>query len=239
MTCPDADWTLKLNTGEKSAELGVGYVQFAMQGLRHQMSQGAANWTIDPGDRFTFYRLIDSVLPSTLGKDGHEKSFFDGIDTSWPGLAGQLGAEERKLPGLRSEFTEIAKLVADATAKIKGDDASTAAAPLMKIVTALNHVSSQVRGSSLSAAAKVDVLTRIADKQQHAETALNLALGVTLTAHVTPSLRPNQRSERKRRADHRLSRPGISGSRYFSQRIQASLGHRPHQVGSSCRMEHD
>jgi LmbE family N-acetylglucosaminyl deacetylase len=192
MTCPDADWTLKLNTGEKSAELGVGYVQFAMQGLRHQMSQGAANWTIDPGDRFTFYRLIDSVLPSTLGKDGHEKSFFDGIDTSWPGLARQLGAEEKKLPNLRSEFTEIAKLVADATAKINGDDASTAAAPLMKIVTALNHVSSQVRESSLSAPAKVDVLTRIADKQQHAETALNLALGVTLTAHVTPSVRPNQ-----------------------------------------------
>src|SRR5580698_9556222 len=46
MTCPDADWTLKLNTGERNADLGTGYVQFAMQGLRHQMSQGAANWTI-------------------------------------------------------------------------------------------------------------------------------------------------------------------------------------------------
>ena len=207
MTCPDADWTLKLNTGEKSADLGVGYFQFAMQGLRHQMSQGAANWTIDPGDRFTFYRLIDSVLPSTLGKDGHEKSFFDGIDTSWPGLAGQLGADERKLPGLRSEFTEIAKLVAEATANVKGDDASTAVAPLMKIVTTLNHVSSQVRGSSLSAAAKVDVLTRIADKQQHAETALNLALGVTLTAHVTPSLRPKQTVPKEKDAQTTVS-PG-------------------------------
>ena len=82
MTCPDADWTLKLNTGEKNADLGGGYVQFAMQGLRHQMSQGAANWTIDPGDRFTFYKLVDSVVPSTVGKDGHEKSFFDGIDTT-------------------------------------------------------------------------------------------------------------------------------------------------------------
>ena len=57
----------------------------------------------------------------------------------------------------------------------------------MKIVTHTESCESQVRASSLSAAAKVDVLTRIADKQQHAETALNLALGVTLTAHVTPS----------------------------------------------------
>ena len=72
-----------------------------MQGLRHQMSQGAANWTIDPGDRFTFYRLVDSVIPSTLGKDGHEKSFFDGIDTTLPGLAARLGAEETKVPKLR------------------------------------------------------------------------------------------------------------------------------------------
>src|SRR5450755_4913621 len=65
-TCPDADWTLKLNTGEKSEALGMSYVQFAMQGLRHQMSQGAANWTVDEGDRFTFYRLEDSVLRSIV-----------------------------------------------------------------------------------------------------------------------------------------------------------------------------
>src|SRR3984885_6221423 len=87
MTCPDDQWTLKLNTGERNADLGMGYVQFAMQGLRHQMSQGAANWTIDPGDRFTFYKLVDSVAPAKLDKDGHEKDFFDGIDTSLPGLA--------------------------------------------------------------------------------------------------------------------------------------------------------
>ena len=94
MTCPDPDWTLKLNTGEKNPDLGTGYVQFAMEGLRHQLSQGAANWTIDPGDRFTFYRLVDSVLPSTLGKDGHENSFFDGIDTTWPNW--QLDSERMR-----------------------------------------------------------------------------------------------------------------------------------------------
>ncbi len=72
VTCPEDQWTLKLNTGERDADLGMGYIQFAMQGLRHQMSQGAANWTIDPGDRFTFYKLVDSVVPAKLDKDGHE-----------------------------------------------------------------------------------------------------------------------------------------------------------------------
>ncbi len=67
MTCPDADWTLKLNSGEKNAELGMSYVQFAMEGLRHQASQGAANWTVDPGIglRFTGSRVpvIASAAP--------------------------------------------------------------------------------------------------------------------------------------------------------------------------------
>ena len=63
MTCPDKDWTVKFNTGERDPNLGMSYVQFAMEGLRHQMSQGLANWTVDPGDRFTFYKLVDSTLP--------------------------------------------------------------------------------------------------------------------------------------------------------------------------------
>jgi hypothetical protein len=190
MTCPDADWTLKLNTGEHSAELGMSYVQFAMQGLRHQMSQGAANWTVDPGDRFTFYRLVDSVVPSTLGKDGHEKSFFDGIDTTWPGLAMEAGAIETKTPRLRSELTEIAKWVAEATEDAKGSDVSAAAAPLMKLLTALNQLNAELRGNMDSAARKIDLLTQIAEKQQQAETALNLALGVSLTTDVFSDGKP-------------------------------------------------
>ncbi len=184
MTCPDADWTLKLNIGERSAELGMSYVQFAMQGLRHQMSQGAANWTVDPGDRFTFYRLVDSVGPPTAGKDGHEKGFFDGIDTTLPGLA-RLGAEEKKVPRLKSELTEVAKDIGAAAEGAKGKDASAAVAPLMKVVTGLSRVYSEVRGSTLSAGSKLDLLTQIPEKQQQAEKALNLALGVSLTTDVS------------------------------------------------------
>jgi LmbE family N-acetylglucosaminyl deacetylase len=183
MTCPDADWTLKLNTGERNGDLGMGYVQFAMEGLRHQKSQGAANWTIDPGDRFTFYRLVDSLAPGGV-KAGHEKSFFDGIDTSLAGLA-RLGAEEKQVPRLRMELATVARSVAAAAEGAKGNDASPAVAPLMKVVAELNQASSDVRGSSLSAQSRLDLLTQIAEKQQQAETALNLALGVSLTADVS------------------------------------------------------
>src|SRR5580700_4336843 len=74
MTCDAANYTLRLNTGVVDPVLGTSYIQFAMQGLRHQQSQGAANWTVDPGDRFTYYKLVDSVVESPKDKDGHEQS---------------------------------------------------------------------------------------------------------------------------------------------------------------------
>src|SRR5436189_3826882 len=78
-TCPAENYTVRLNTGATDPVLGMSYIQFAMEGLRHQLSQGAGGWSVEPGDRFTYYKLVESVLPPTV--DGHEKDFFDGIDT--------------------------------------------------------------------------------------------------------------------------------------------------------------
>ncbi len=191
MTCEDAKWTVKLNTGEPNADLGGSYVQFAMQGLRHQQSQGAANWNVDPGDRFTFYKLVDSVEPARLDKDGHEKDLFDGLDTTLTGLAAQLGAEESKVPQLRRELAEIAKSIADASQKAKENDSSVAAAPLMEVVAGLQRARSEVSKSALSVAAKSDLLARLEEKREQAETALNEALHITLEATTVSSVDPN------------------------------------------------
>ncbi len=183
MTCPDPDWTVKFNTGQRNPELGMSYVQFAMKGLRHQLSQGAANWTVDDGDRFTFYRRVDSVLPEQ--KAGHEQDFFDGIDTSWQAISSQFDMSEAKLPGVRSKLAEIAKLVAEASKAANGTDPSMSAQPLTKLVAQLTRLSTEINASSLPPSTKLDLLTRTAEKQQQAETALNLALGVTLAANVS------------------------------------------------------
>jgi len=116
MTCDAANYTLRLNTGVVDPLLGASYIQFAMQGLRHQQSQGAANWTVEPGDRFTYYKLVDSVPESLMSspkdrdKDGHEQDFFDGIDTTLPGLADRLSADrtsDKERKWLRSKLEEI------------------------------------------------------------------------------------------------------------------------------------
>ena len=76
-TCDAANYTVKLNTGKEDSLLGMSYVQFAIEGLKHQESQGLGGISIPKGDRFAFYKLVDSVVDSPKDKDGHEQDFFD------------------------------------------------------------------------------------------------------------------------------------------------------------------
>jgi hypothetical protein len=155
-----------------------------MEGLRHQLSQGSANWTVDPGDRFTFYKLADSIVPAKLDKDGHEKDYFDGIDTSLPALAARLGTEESKVPQLREELTEVTKKIAEASEDARGNDSSAASGPLMGIVAELVRARAEISKSALSVAPKSELLARLEEKSEQAETALNQALNVGLEATV-------------------------------------------------------
>jgi len=179
-TCPDADYTLRLNTGKPDPLLGMSYVQFAMEGLRHQLSQGAAAWTIDPGDRFTFYKLVDSVNPPVLDDKGHEKDFFDGIDTTLPGLAARLGDGETKAKFVPGELVEIQQRINQAVASAAHDPA-TAAAPLLEGLDTLNELVRRIQGSPLSEVNKANLLTALATKKDQLEHAANLSAGVSLT----------------------------------------------------------
>jgi LmbE family N-acetylglucosaminyl deacetylase len=183
MTCDAANYTLRLNTGVVDPVLGASYIQFAMQGLRHQLSQGAANWTVEPGDRFTYYKLVDSVVESPKDKDGHEQDFFDGIDTTLPGLAARLGEEEKKVPWLRGELEAIAAEVKHAAGKDESDPDS-AADPLTKAVQSLESVTARLESSGVAPIAKESLLAILEEKRQEAQTAVSLALDVSLKATV-------------------------------------------------------
>jgi hypothetical protein len=122
--------------------LGMSYIQFAMEGLRHQLSQGAGGWSVEPGDRFTFYKLVDSVKPPQLDKNGHERDFFDGIDTSLPGIVdrttGDLAAKA-KTADWRRELTGVQQDIAKATgAADRGP--SAAVAPLQSAMISLRRL---------------------------------------------------------------------------------------------------
>ena len=181
--CAPENYTVRLSTGEKDPLLGMTYAQFAMEGLRHQLSQGAGGWSIDAGPHYSFYRLVDSVLPPTKDKDGHEKDFFDGIDTSLPGLAGRLGVDEAKVPYLRAELVKVQSAVDDA--KNAANDPAQAAAPLLQGLKTNTALISRVSGEKgLAEIEKRELLGHLRLKRAQFEEAINLALGFTLSVAV-------------------------------------------------------
>jgi LmbE family N-acetylglucosaminyl deacetylase len=191
MTCDGANYAVKLNTGKEDPVLGTSFIQLAMKGLRHQLSQGAANWTVEPGDRFTFYKQVDSVVDSPKDKDGHEQDFFEGIDTTLPGLAARLGDEEKKAPWLRGEMFSAASEIKHADEKAASDPAS-AAEPLSKAVEALRAAIDRLKASDLSDAAKQNVLPLLQAKREEAQRGANMALSLHLEATVATGAEPGK-----------------------------------------------
>jgi len=179
MTCDAANYTLRLNTGVVDPVLGASYIQFAMEGLRHQQSQGAANWTVEPGDRFTYYKLVDSVVDSPKDKDGHEQDFFDGIDTTLPGLASRLGEEEKKVPWLRPALVEIKSKIDEAAVDANANP-TTAAEPLRATYRIVHEAIIKLVNSPLSALAIKDVRLRLEATENEIEKAEALSAGLSL-----------------------------------------------------------
>jgi LmbE family N-acetylglucosaminyl deacetylase len=189
-SCPAENYTVKLNTGQVNPQLQMSYIQFAMEGLRHQLSQGAGGWSVEPGDRFTYYKLVDSVVPPAADKDGHEKNFLDGIDTSLPGLASRLGEEEKKVPLLRQSLEGLALFIRQAAEQSKTDQ-SAVTSKLMWALMGLEDATRELKNSNVSNPAKLDVLARLNEKSEQLQNAFNLAANVSLEATVVPLTGPD------------------------------------------------
>ncbi|HWZ42893.1 MAG TPA: PIG-L family deacetylase [Candidatus Saccharimonadales bacterium] len=179
------DNDLMINTGTYSPVLGMSYAQYALEGLAHQTSQGTGGFRVSPGNRLDYYKLADSVLPpKAAGK--HETDFFDGIDTTLPGLAARAGDEEAKVPFLRPALTVMAKHVEEAARAFSLQDTSACAAPLLAGLAATRQLIGQVESSQLSAMAKARLLPSLRTKQEQFANAANEALGVYFEVTADP-----------------------------------------------------
>lgn len=184
------DWNIELDTSQTDPLLGESYVQFAFKGLQHQLSQGAGTWQLSDGRRTSHHKLIDSALPGVQVSNTHEKDFFDGIDTSLPGLATRLGADAAKVPWLRPQLEEITKQVEEATA-LAEKNARDTAHPLLRGLNLTRDLIDRVERSPLSAVEKADLVTKLQATQEEFEQAANLALGLALgVGPGTPDGRP-------------------------------------------------
>jgi LmbE family N-acetylglucosaminyl deacetylase len=179
------EYTVVFDTGALNPALGMGYVQFAIQGLRHELSQGVGYWHIEPGQHLDYYKLIDSVLPP-LSAGAHEKDFFDGIDTSVPALADRLGSEQSKVPQLKPELADFQDRINKASDEARKSP-ERAAEPLLQALAVLNRAISESEKAGLSPSARLDLMTRLEEKQRQCEQAINLAMSTSLRATVAPS----------------------------------------------------
>src|SRR6516162_624381 len=184
------DWNVELETSKEDALLGESYVKFAFAGLQHQLSKGAGGWTLTEGRRTSYYKLIDSALPGVPVSNVHEKDFFDGIDTSLPALAARLGKDAPKAPWLRPQLEEIAKMIDDAISAAERNPESAGKA-LLQGLNLTRSLVAKIEASSLSDAAKADLLVDLRTKQQQFEKAANLAYSIGLgVGPGTPDGRP-------------------------------------------------
>src|ERR1700675_83430 len=184
-SCDAGNYTVKLNTGKEDPLLGESYVQFAVEGLRHQRSQGLGGVSIPKGDRFAHYKLDDSVIESPKDSEGHEQDFFDGIDTTLPGLASRLGNEEKNVPWLRDELFRIQQRIAEVEHNVEhnpDDDSAKSTMALLSERKAADDLLQRVRQSSLSDDAKKLLTRELESKRNQFQQAANVALGVKLTA---------------------------------------------------------
>jgi len=172
-TCADENYTVKINTGEFDPVLGKSYVQFAIEGLRHQESQGLADISIPSGPRYAFYKLVDSTVPNTKDDKGHEKDLFDGVDTT---LAQLSKAEGKDIPWLEDELDRIKNDLDMAERNDAGAES------LLDAFQRLNASVGKISDAHLSDAAKSALIDSLGAKESEANAALNLALGVSLQA---------------------------------------------------------
>ncbi len=185
----EKEFTTQIDVGAYDPILGMSYWQYSLEGLQHQASQGVGAWSVPSGPSLRGYKLVDSTLPPPKGV---EKSFFDGIDTSIPGLASRIGDEESKVPFLRSALLAIEKSVDAAGSAFDPHEPSRCAPALLDGLAQVREVLNKVQASSLSAAAKGALVPNLETKVQQFEHAANLALGTELVASVDPPQEKNK-----------------------------------------------
>ena len=107
------DWTLRVDAGAYDPVQGESYAALARLGLGFQRSQNGGRVGSQPGPAFWYYKRLESKVSAP----DREQSFFDGIDTTIPGVyrtlqrdapdgaAALLSAIDREIGGAVRAFT--------------------------------------------------------------------------------------------------------------------------------------
>ena len=161
----DEAWTVKTDAGEFSPWLGESYQTFSRIGLSFQRSQNGGRVIASPGPSMVYYKR--------WGGGPREQSFFDGIDTSIPGL---FTAIRRPTPSNAPPL--LAAIDAEVTAAVQAfsmQNPSASVPALVRGLAATRRAIAQLNGEP-EAVFILDI------KEQQFVDAINTALGIDLQA---------------------------------------------------------
>jgi LmbE family N-acetylglucosaminyl deacetylase len=172
--------TLTIREGNYDPVLGVSYIQLGREGLGYQKSQNGGTGIPLAGAFDVPYHRYGSRVPA-LAK---EQSYFDGIDTTVPGIATLAKGPH---PFLTTGLAAIANTVQQATRTYRPSQPQQLVPLLAQGLKQTQLLMHQLDASSLTAEEKYNIHHELTVKAAQFNDALVEALGIQLTAVVTPA----------------------------------------------------
>lgn len=173
---------VKIPEGTYDPVLGETYAQIARNGLGQQRTQHEGPNIPLTGDATVAYHRYGDALPAASLKED-ESSFFDGIDTSLPGLATLAHTDA---PFLKPALLNINEKVTAALLNYIPAHPEKVAPLLHDGYTMTAQLIDQVAASSLSAADKYNLTFELNRKLAQFNDALTESLGLEVSAYAMP-----------------------------------------------------
>jgi LmbE family N-acetylglucosaminyl deacetylase len=172
--------TVNIPEGAYDPALGSSYIQLGREGLGFQKSQNGGTGTPLSGAFNVAYHRYGSRVPTTPT----EHSYYDGIDTSLAGIATLAPGQH---PFLTAGLKEIATTVDQANHTFSPLHPAKLAPLLAAGMKQTQSLIQKVKASDLTAEEKYNLLHELQVKEAQFNNAIIEALGVSLTAVVSPS----------------------------------------------------
>jgi LmbE family N-acetylglucosaminyl deacetylase len=173
----EEDWNIRVDSGEYATWLGDSYNNFARLGLSFQRSQNSGRLRYSYGPAWGYYKRVGSVVDVPAKED----SFFQGIDTSIPGLFRALRKPEP--PGGAQALAGIDRAVKEAVGAFSLANPAAAVPALARGLRATREVIKTLSAES-------DAVFVLKVKEQQFTDAINAALGVAFEAAAVPANMP-------------------------------------------------
>lgn len=175
---------VQVQEGQWIPAAGESGIQIGRQGLNQQKSQNGGIAIPEPGPAETGYHRYASRVHAPSQED----SFFDGIDTSLAGIADYAPPQQAAI--FRQKLTSIDAAVSAAMHAYRAGVPEPIAPDLARGLTLTNALAAQVQASSLPDEARYNILHELGVKQRQFNRALADALGLSVTAVVSPKTSP-------------------------------------------------